>query len=225
MREEAAESGADGGHVGALTINGTTYTYNPASGGSISVSGGPNNGSFTTSSNTLTVTTATGGSLAVDMDDGAFTYTPPATISAMTSYLSRGVPDVVRPGLGDVPTRVIVPTVPALDAATGTASERWDTIGDDLQEERVVRTSGGGERVAAAAHKAEAECEELRRQTAEDGKRVAKRFMLVAHPIPAGNLAAYFPETNALVPLSSVAVGADTPTSKAVPVVLAPHQP
>jgi Ca2+-binding RTX toxin-like protein len=77
--------GADGGHVGALTINGTTYTYNPASGGSISVSGGPNNGSFTTSSNTLTVTTATGGSLAVDMDDGAFTYTPPATISGVVN--------------------------------------------------------------------------------------------------------------------------------------------
>ncbi len=60
---------------------------------------------------------------------------------------------------------------------------------------------------------------------ADDGiQRVAKRFMLVAYPIPLGNLAAYYPETNALVPLSSVAIGADTPTSKAVPVLVTPHQ-
>ena len=59
---------------------------------------------------------------------------------------------------------------------------------------------------------------------ADDGvERTAKRFMLVAYPIPLGNLAAYYPETNALVPLSSVAIGADTPTSKAVPVVMTPH--
>ncbi|MES2950096.1 MAG: FdhF/YdeP family oxidoreductase [Pseudomonadota bacterium] len=62
------------------------------------------------------------------------------------------------------------------------------------------------------------------RSVAEDGiERMATRFMLVAHAIPIGNLAAYFPETNALVPLSSVALGADTPTSKAVPVQLTPH--
>ncbi|WP_227317486.1 FdhF/YdeP family oxidoreductase [Cedecea davisae] len=43
-------------------------------------------------------------------------------------------------------------------------------------------------------------------------------FKLVAYDIPRGNLAAYYPETNPLVPLSSVGDGTGTPTSKSVPV-------
>lgn len=56
-------------------------------------------------------------------------------------------------------------------------------------------------------------------------KRCVKRFMLVAYDIPRGCLAAYFPETNGLVPLSSYADFARTPTSKSIPVVLSPHHP
>ncbi|WCM94283.1 FdhF/YdeP family oxidoreductase [Acidovorax sp. NCPPB 2350] len=56
-----------------------------------------------------------------------------------------------------------------------------------------------------------------------DGQeRRADRFKLVAYDIPRGNLAAYYPETNPLVPLSSVALNAGTPTSKSIPVVLVP---
>ncbi|WP_034915071.1 FdhF/YdeP family oxidoreductase [Erwinia sp. 9145] len=43
-------------------------------------------------------------------------------------------------------------------------------------------------------------------------------FMLVPYAIPRGNLAAYYPETNPLVPLSSFGDGSGTPTSKSVPV-------
>ncbi|MET0548000.1 MAG: FdhF/YdeP family oxidoreductase [Xanthomonas sp.] len=58
----------------------------------------------------------------------------------------------------------------------------------------------------------------------EDGvPRQAKRFMLVAYNIPRGCLAAYYPETNALVPLSSFADEARTPTSKSIPVVVTAH--
>ena len=53
-----------------------------------------------------------------------------------------------------------------------------------------------------------------------DIERVAAGFKLVDHDIPRGCLAAYYPETNVLVPLSSHAVGARTPTSKAIPVRL-----
>ena len=61
---------------------------------------------------------------------------------------------------------------------------------------------------------------------ADDGvRRQAKGFLLVEYDIPRGCLAAYYPETNALVPLSSVAEESRTPTSKSVPVVLAPHVP
>ncbi|MCR6662041.1 MAG: FdhF/YdeP family oxidoreductase [Luteimonas sp.] len=60
----------------------------------------------------------------------------------------------------------------------------------------------------------------------DDGvKRVAKRFLLVEYDIPRGCLAAYYPETNPLVPLSSYADESRTPTSKSVPVVVTPHQP
>ncbi|HEY0916425.1 MAG TPA: FdhF/YdeP family oxidoreductase [Solimonas sp.] len=53
-----------------------------------------------------------------------------------------------------------------------------------------------------------------------DGERVAPRFQLVAYDIPAGCVAAYYPETNPLVPLDSYADRARTPTSKSVPVRL-----
>lgn len=43
-------------------------------------------------------------------------------------------------------------------------------------------------------------------------------FKLVPYNIPRGNLAAYYPETNPLVPLSSFGDGSGTPTSKSVPV-------
>uniref|UniRef100_UPI00374D93E8 molybdopterin dinucleotide binding domain-containing protein n=1 Tax=Undibacterium sp. TaxID=1914977 RepID=UPI00374D93E8 len=59
----------------------------------------------------------------------------------------------------------------------------------------------------------------------DDGvHREAKRFMLVEYNIPRGCLASYFPETNNLVPLSSFADFARTPTSKSVPVLVKAHR-
>jgi len=58
----------------------------------------------------------------------------------------------------------------------------------------------------------------------DDGQqRHADKFKLVAYNIPRGDIAAYYPETNPLVPLSSVSLNAGTPTSKSIPVVLVPH--
>lgn len=56
-------------------------------------------------------------------------------------------------------------------------------------------------------------------------RRIARRFLLVEYDIPRGCLAAYYPETNALVPLSSFADEARTPTSKSIPVIVYAHQP
>ncbi|RFP16221.1 MULTISPECIES: FdhF/YdeP family oxidoreductase [unclassified Duganella] len=56
----------------------------------------------------------------------------------------------------------------------------------------------------------------------DDVERRADGFMLVAYDIPRGCIGAYYPETNPLVPLSSVADGAGTPTSKSIPVLLSP---
>lgn len=59
-----------------------------------------------------------------------------------------------------------------------------------------------------------------------DGRqRTVRRFLLVEHAIPRGCLASYYPETNPLVALDSHAVGAGTPASKSVPVVLTPSEP
>lgn len=54
-------------------------------------------------------------------------------------------------------------------------------------------------------------------------QRHAERFLLVEYDIPRGCLASYYPETNPLVPLQSFSLVARTPTSKSIPVVLAPH--
>jgi molybdopterin-dependent oxidoreductase alpha subunit len=56
----------------------------------------------------------------------------------------------------------------------------------------------------------------------EDGERVAPSFRLVEYDIPAGCVAAYYPETNVLVPLGHHAEGARTPASKSIPVRLRP---
>jgi len=53
-----------------------------------------------------------------------------------------------------------------------------------------------------------------------DGEREARDFLLVEYAIPAGCVASYFPETNALVPLDHVAERAGTPASKSIPVRL-----
>ncbi|MFT3912048.1 MAG: FdhF/YdeP family oxidoreductase [Ferruginibacter sp.] len=47
-------------------------------------------------------------------------------------------------------------------------------------------------------------------------ERVAHKFIVVPYPIPKGCTATYFPETNVLVPISSVAEKSNTPVSKLV---------
>ena len=50
----------------------------------------------------------------------------------------------------------------------------------------------------------------------EDGEREAKAFLAIPYDMPSGLAAAYFPEANVLVPAGSVAIGSNTPTSKAI---------
>jgi anaerobic selenocysteine-containing dehydrogenase len=50
--------------------------------------------------------------------------------------------------------------------------------------------------------------------------RVAKGFRIIAYDIPVGCAASYFPETNVLVPIGSVADKSFTPTSKFIVVQL-----
>jgi formate dehydrogenase major subunit len=57
----------------------------------------------------------------------------------------------------------------------------------------------------------------------DDVTRVAKRFRIVPYDTPRGSAAAYYPETNPLVPLDSTATGSNQPTSKSVMVRLEPY--
>jgi molybdopterin-dependent oxidoreductase alpha subunit len=47
-------------------------------------------------------------------------------------------------------------------------------------------------------------------------ERRAKDFMVIPYPTPVGNAAAYYPETNPLVPLDHTAARSNTPVSKAI---------
>ena len=51
-------------------------------------------------------------------------------------------------------------------------------------------------------------------------ERRAEDFLVVPYPTPPGNAAAYYPETNPLVPLDHVAAKSNTPVSKAIVVRL-----
>ena len=51
-------------------------------------------------------------------------------------------------------------------------------------------------------------------------ERQARRFRIVPYDVPRGCVAAYFPETNVLVPHDRVAVGSNTPASKSIPVTV-----
>lgn len=50
----------------------------------------------------------------------------------------------------------------------------------------------------------------------DDSERIAHQFIVVPYPIPKGCAATYFPETNVLVSINSVAEKSNTPVSKAV---------
>ena len=56
-----------------------------------------------------------------------------------------------------------------------------------------------------------------------DTVRVARKFILVAFSIPVGCAATYFPETNVLVPIDSVADKSNTPTSKFIVLKIRKH--
>ena len=56
----------------------------------------------------------------------------------------------------------------------------------------------------------------------DEVERRANGFRIVAYDTPRGCAAAYYPETNPLVPLDSTAEGSNTPTSKSVIISLVP---
>jgi anaerobic selenocysteine-containing dehydrogenase len=58
----------------------------------------------------------------------------------------------------------------------------------------------------------------------EGEQRVARRFAVVPYSIPRRCAATYFPETNVLVPIRSVAEKSNTPASKSVVISIRPSE-
>ena len=52
----------------------------------------------------------------------------------------------------------------------------------------------------------------------ENSQVISPNWFVVPYDIPSGNIATYFPESNVLIPLESVADRSNTPTSKSVPI-------
>jgi anaerobic selenocysteine-containing dehydrogenase len=56
----------------------------------------------------------------------------------------------------------------------------------------------------------------------QDGERKVENFYAIPYDIPRGTAAAYFPEANPLVPVSSTALESNTPTSKSIEISVKP---
>jgi anaerobic selenocysteine-containing dehydrogenase len=57
----------------------------------------------------------------------------------------------------------------------------------------------------------------------ESETRRARKFKVVPYEIPVGCAAAYYPETNVLVPIRNVADGSNQPVSKSLIITVEPH--
>jgi T1SS-143 domain-containing protein len=108
--------GADGGFVHHVTVEGTTYTYDPAGAGSLAVTG-TNHGTFDTSTNAVTITTNAGGQFVIDMDDGSYTYKAPASI---TTSVVETVNYTVSDRDGDTQASTITVNVDRTNVVVGT---------------------------------------------------------------------------------------------------------
>ena len=113
--------GADGGHLETLTIDGTTYTYDPRalSGAGSVTKVGAGTGVFDTANNTLTVNTTTGGKIIVNLDTGDYTYTASPTTTVATA---ENISYTVRDKDGDGATAALTINVNPPPAVAGVAA-------------------------------------------------------------------------------------------------------
>ena len=94
---EGGAFGADGGFIKSLTVDGTTYSYDPKGNGGqglLNISGGANHGTFNTANNSLSIATDNNGTLQVNLDTGEYTYTSQkATAVLITENIGFNVSD------------------------------------------------------------------------------------------------------------------------------------
>ncbi|MCE6979800.1 retention module-containing protein [Pseudomonas frederiksbergensis] len=105
---EGGTFGADGGFIKTITVDGTTYTYDPkgnSNQGSLNFSGGANHGTFNTANNTLSIATDNSGTLLVNLDTGEYTYLSQKT-TAVT--ITENIGFTVSDNDGDLASSTLV---------------------------------------------------------------------------------------------------------------------
>nr|WP_301299941.1 VCBS domain-containing protein [Pseudomonas laurylsulfativorans] len=114
---EGGTFGADGGFIKTITVDGTTYTYDPAGNGSLNFSGGANNGTFNTANNTLSIATNNSGTLLVDLDSGEYTYISQKTTAVV---ITENIGFTVSDNDGDLSSSTltikVIPNAPPVAA-------------------------------------------------------------------------------------------------------------
>jgi VCBS repeat-containing protein len=98
---EGGSFGADQGFIKSVSVDGTTYTFDPKAcshQGSVTISGGENYGVFNGQTHTLTVT-GEHGTLVVNMGTGEYSYTPSAGV---TQPVTENVHYVLSDNDGDL---------------------------------------------------------------------------------------------------------------------------
>ncbi|MDQ3200894.1 MAG: VCBS domain-containing protein, partial [Pseudomonadota bacterium] len=108
LLSEGGTFGADGGFIKAITVDGTTYSFDPkgnSNQGSLTVSGAANHGTFNTVNNTLSIATDNKGTLVVNLDTGEYTYTSQKTT---TVVLTENVGFTISDNDGDLSSANLV---------------------------------------------------------------------------------------------------------------------
>ncbi|WP_223538926.1 retention module-containing protein [Pseudomonas sp. BF-R-12] len=105
---EGGTFGADGGFIKAITVDGTTYTYDPKGDnnqGALNFSGGANHGTFNTANITLSIATDGKGTLVVNLDTGEYTYTSQKSTSVV---ITENIGYTVSDNDGDLASSTLV---------------------------------------------------------------------------------------------------------------------
>ncbi|HXF88135.1 MAG TPA: VWA domain-containing protein [Xanthobacteraceae bacterium] len=119
--------GTDGGYVRSVTVDGTTYVYDPIV--NTVTASGTDHGSFNAASHRLSIALASGGVLVIDMADGTFTY-------AASSGSSGSHTDVIPFELADNDGDTADSTLTIISGPT----DRPPIVRDD----NVITNVGGG---------------------------------------------------------------------------------
>ncbi|MEM6159183.1 FdhF/YdeP family oxidoreductase [Erwinia sp. P6884] len=137
------------------------------------------------------------------------------TLNNKAQFSSGSLPESLFPQLGDVEVPFTLQTLRSHDQYNTTIYGLDDRYRGVYGQREVLFIHPDDMAAQGLAAGDEVDIETLW----NDGiTRRVSGFKLVPYNIPQGNLAAYYPETNPLVPLSSFGDGSGTPTSKSVPV-------